>query len=133
MAAAAQTKAVLEAYVRAWRSGDLDGLLGAYADDVVFHYFGTTDLAGAHVGKAAAVEAMVTVSTRAQRELLEVVDVLVGDELGALVVRERLVRGEDEADVRRVLVYRVEGEQIVECWLHDEDQALIDRFWRPEA
>jgi hypothetical protein len=119
--------------VRAWQDGDLEGLLGAYADDVVFHYFGTTDVAGAHVGKAAAVEAMVTVSTRAQRELLEVVDVLVGDELGALVVRERLVRGEDEADVRRVLVYRVEGEQIVECWLHDEDQALIDRFWRPEA
>jgi hypothetical protein len=133
MAAAAQTKAVLEAYVRAWQDGDLEGLLGAYADDVVFHYFGTTDVAGAHVGKAAAVEAMVTVSTRAQRELLEVLDVLVGEELGALVVRERLRRGDEEAEVQRVALYRVEGEQIVECWIHDEDQALIDRFWRPEA
>ncbi|MDP1820621.1 MAG: nuclear transport factor 2 family protein [Acidimicrobiales bacterium] len=121
---------LLEGYAEAWKVGDLEVLLGAYADDVVFHYFGGTDLAGAHVGKEAAVQAMVTVSTRAARELLEVVDVLAGDRLGTLVVRERLVRDGEQADVQRVFLYRVDGKRIVECWVLDEDQALIDRFWR---
>ena len=32
-------RATLEAYVDAWRRGDIDQLLAAYADDVEFHYF----------------------------------------------------------------------------------------------
>jgi ketosteroid isomerase-like protein len=105
-------------------------VLGAYAADVVFHYFGATDLAGTHVGKDAAVAAMATASTRAARELLEVIDVLAGDRLGSIVVRERLSREGEVAEVRRVFVYRVEGRAIVECWVLDEDPALIDRLWR---
>jgi hypothetical protein len=27
--------------------------------------------------------------------------------------------------------YRVAGGKIAECWVYDEDQALIDRLWRP--
>ena len=126
------TRDALERYVAAWEAGDLDALLASYADDVVFHYFGTTDLAGAHHGKEAAVTAMVAASTRATRELLEVVDLLVGDRLGALVVRERLTRGELSEELRRVLVYRFEGGRIAECWVHDEDQALVDRLWAPD-
>ena len=127
--AAEETRTVLERYLEAWRAADLDALLGAYADDVVFHYFGATDLAGAHHGKDAAVAAMVSASTRATRELVEVVDLLVGDVLGTLVVVERITRGDLTAELRRVLVYRVEGGLIVECWVLDEDQALVDRFW----
>lgn len=123
---------VLQRYITAWQSSDLEALLGMYADDVVFHYAGNTDIAGDHIGRDAAVAAMVTASTRAQRELLDVVDVMSGDELGALVVRERLTRGDLTADVRRVLVYRVRGDEIAECWVLDEDQHLIDRFWAPE-
>ena len=128
---AGETIEVLRRYAASWREGDLEGLLGAYADDAVFHYFGSTDVAGAHVGKEAAVGAMVVLSTRAQRELLEIVDILAGDELGSIVARERLTRDGEVAEVRRVLVYRVVAEKIVECWVLDEDQALIDRFWRP--
>lgn len=124
-------RVTLEAYVDAWQRGDIDQLLAAYADDVEFHYFGTHDLAGTHVGKDAAVQAMVTVSSRAQRELLEVTDILVGRELGTVVVRERLTRDDEVAEVRRVLVYRVANGQLAECWVLDEDQRLIDNFWRP--
>ena len=132
MSNAAETKALLHRYVTAWRSGDLEALLESYADDVVFHYFGTTDVAGTHRGKDAAVAAMVAVSGRAQRELLEVVDVLAGEVLGSLVVRERLTRGEVSAELRRVLLYRVTDGKIAECWVLDEDQALVDRLWAPE-
>jgi hypothetical protein len=74
---------------------------------------------------------MVTASVRAARELLEVVDVLAGDRLGALVVRERLTRAGESVDLQRVLVYRIEESKLAEVWLHDEDQALVDRLWAP--
>lgn len=130
MTTAADTLATLQRYVESWRGGDVDALLDTYADDVVFHYFGGSDQAGDHVGKPAAVEAMIAVSARASRRLVEVVDVLAGDQLGSIVAVEELTRDDEVVTVRRVLVYRVDAGRIVECWVLDEDQALIDRFWR---
>ena len=69
----------------------MTALLAAYADDAVFHDFGSTDLAGTHVGKDACVAAMAQTASRAHLELVE----------------------------------------IVECWMLDEDQALMDRLWAP--
>jgi hypothetical protein len=126
------TRSTLEAYAEAWRTGDLGGLFAAYADDVVFHYFGRSDLAGTHVGDAA-LAAMAEASVRSTRTLVEVVDVLDGAELGALVVKERFERDGRSADVQRVLLYRVVDDHIAECWLYDEDQSLIDGFWAPHA
>jgi hypothetical protein len=74
---------------------------------------------------------MITARMRAPGVLLEIVDVLGGESLGALVVRERLERDGEAHEVRRVLVFRVEADHLAECWLLDEDQALIDRLWRP--
>lgn len=51
-------RAALRSYAEAWRAGDLTRLLDAYDEDVVFHYFGESDLAGDHIGKSAAVSAM---------------------------------------------------------------------------
>jgi hypothetical protein len=129
----AMIRAVLERYAKAWRDGDVAGLLDAYADDVVFHYFGESDLAGDHVGKDAAVAAMLAASTRSTRTLVEIIDLLVGDQLGAIVATERFERGKESADVQRVLLYRVEADQFVECWLYDADQRMIDRFWAPQG
>ncbi len=125
-----ETRDVLGRYAASWQAGDIDGLLGAYADNVVFHYFGATDVAGEHVGKDAAVQAMLAVSGRASRRLVEIVDILAGDSLGSIVAVEELSREDESALVRRVLNYRIENGQIAECWVLDEDQALIDRFWR---
>jgi hypothetical protein len=130
MGAPEETRATLRRYADSWVTGDLEAVLGAYADDVVFHYFGTTDLAGDHVGTAAAVDAMAAVSIRAPRRIVEIVDVLAGDQLGAIVVVEELSRDGEVALVRRVLTYKVENGKIIECWVLDEDQPLIDRFWR---
>ena len=52
-----ETHDVLRRYADSWLAGDIDALLAAYADDVVFHYFGSSDVASAHVGKQAAVDA----------------------------------------------------------------------------
>jgi hypothetical protein len=83
---------VLTGYAAAWRDGD-PRLFDRSADDCRFHYFGSSDRAGTHVGKDACLTAMITVSQRAPRTLLEVVDVLAGEDgNGALLVRERIER-----------------------------------------
>lgn len=123
------TMDVLRRYAERWQAGDIDALFATYADDAVFHYAGTTDIAGTKTGKDAVLTALIEASSRATRELLEIVDVLAGDRLGAIVSRERLTRDGESHDLRRVFLYRVEADRIAECWLFDEDQALIDQLW----
>lgn len=133
MARAEETLATLRSYAASWLGGDFDAVLGAYADDVVFHYFGQTDLAGAHVGKSTAVDAMAAVSARAPRRILEIIDILAGDHFGAIIAVEELSRDGEVTTARRVFVYRVDAGQIMECWVLDEDQSEIDRFWRQSS
>jgi hypothetical protein len=114
-------------YGDAWTAGDLTAVLDAYADDVVFHYFGASPLAGAHVGKAAALDALALATARTDRRLLEVVDVLGGSQLAALVVTEEV--GPERTPIRRVLLYRCADDRLAECWLYDEDQRAIDELW----
>ncbi len=101
MTTSAETLATLRRSAENWLTGNLEGVLGAYADDAVFHYFGDTDVAGTHTGKAAAVEAMAAVSARAARRIVEIVDVLAGDRLGAIIAIEELTRDDEVATIRR--------------------------------
>jgi hypothetical protein len=122
-------ESVLRRYAEAWVAGDLAAVIDAYHDDFVLHYFGDSPLAGSHVGKDAALAALAEATARTDRQLLEVVDVLAGTNLGALVVVERL----GDREVRRVLLYRTEDDKLRECWLYDEDQPFVDHLWSTPA
>lgn len=130
MADRAETHRVLRDYAEAWLAGDLERVLGAYHDEIVLHYMGTSPLAGTHVGKDAVVPVLGQASYRASRKLIAVEDVLVGDTFGALLATEDL--GEPRRRVRRVLLYRVEDGMLRECWLYDEDQRFVDTLWSSE-
>jgi len=121
--------ALVERYATAWRDGDLATLVGCYGPNFILHYGGASPLAGDHVGLDAALAALAEASRRTGRDLLSVDETLTSPTGAVLVVRERFDRDGDTAEVRRVLRYRVEGDQFVECWLYDEDQAVVDRFW----
>ena len=127
------TRSTLLAYGDAWRAGDIDRVLASYADDVIFHYFGGSEVAGTHVGKEASVAAMMQTASRTSRELVAIIDVLAGEGLGSIVAVERFARqdaGIEPVEVRRVFVYKVATDgRIVECWVLDEDQTLMDRLW----
>ena len=130
MADRAETEAVLRDYADAWLAADLEKVLGAYHEDFVLHYMGESPLAGTHEGRDAALAILGQASFRTSRELVEVEDVLAGDEFGALVAVENL--GEPPRRVRRVLLYRVVDGMLGECWLFDEDQRFIDQLWSTE-
>ncbi len=128
-----ETEQVLRSYADAWVAGDLEQVLGSYHEDFVLHYMGESPLAGTHRGRDGALQILGLASFRTARTLIEVEDVLVGVDFGALVAIEEL--GDPPRRVRRVLLYRVTGGKLGECWLFDEDQRFIDRLWSadPEA
>ena len=127
MASRVETESVLRGYAEAWMAADLEEVLGAYHEDFVLHYMGESPLAGTHEGREAALQALGLASFRTSRKLIEVEDVLVGDDLGALVAIEEI--GDPPRRVRRVLLYRVAEGKLGECWLFDEDQRFIDELW----
>jgi ketosteroid isomerase-like protein len=131
MANSDETSRVLHAYAKAWLASDLEKVLASYHDDIELHYMGTSALAGTHRGLDAAFAVLGQASTRANRKLIDVEDVLVGESLGALIAVEDL--GDPPRRVKRVLLYRVQDEKLRECWLFDEDQRFIDSLWSKEG
>jgi ketosteroid isomerase-like protein len=125
----ADNAAALRAYADAWQRGDAAAILALYSDDFTLHYFGRSPLAGDHVGKAAALATLAKVQQLTNRRLIEVHDVLAGDDHGAVLARERFERDGRTLDVRRVFVYHVRDGQLSECWLYDDDQRAVDEFW----
>lgn len=124
-----EARAVAERYAKAWQEDDLDGILGCYADGFTLHYFGDNPFTGSHVGRDAALAVLLEVGARAPRKLVAVDEILAGPGAAVLVAREDISVGGTTTEVRRVLRYRIEGDQFTECWLYEEDQALIDRAW----
>jgi len=124
-----QAREVADRYCAAWLADDLGALLDCYADEFTLHYFGHSRFAGDHVGKQAAVTTLLEVGATAIRTLLGVDEITAAPGAAVIVVRERLERGGESFEVRRLFRYRIDGGQFVECWLYDEDQALIDHLW----
>jgi uncharacterized protein len=118
----------LSGYAAAWLAGDRQAMLASYHDDFTLHYFGRNPLAGIHRGKAAALAILAEVTRRTNRKLSGIVDVMAGPERGALLVREIFQRDGKTAEVERLLVYAVRDELIWQCWVYDQDQALVDTF-----
>ncbi|MBL8773843.1 MAG: nuclear transport factor 2 family protein [Phenylobacterium sp.] len=116
----------VRAYAEAWSRGDTAAVVAGYADDIVLHWGGSHALSGRHAGKVAALQALAEFGRRTQRRLVRVVDVMAGAERGVVIAREAL--GTPPVEVERVLVYRVAGGLLAECWVYDSDQALIDRL-----
>lgn len=120
----AEIRAAIERYAVAWRDGDLPTILDCYHDDLVLHWFGANALSGDHAGKCAAVAALGEFTRRTRRQPPTIVATMVGAERGAIVARETL----GDTQVERVLVFTVRDGKLAECWVYDQDPAVIDRL-----
>ena len=127
-AAIERTRLAVGRYASVWLAGDRAALAACYHDDFTRHDFGRNPLAGDHAGKAAALGIRAEVARRTSRRQLAMVDVLAGPERGALLVRERFERDGRTAEVERLLAYAVRDGLLSECWVYDQDQALVDAF-----
>jgi uncharacterized protein len=126
--AAESIRRAVSRYAAAWLAGDRQAMLASYHDDFTLHYFGRNPLAGIHRGKPAALAILAEVTRRTHRKLSGIVDVMAGSERGALLVREIFQRDGKTAEVERLLVYSVRNNLLWQCWVYDQDQALVDAF-----
>ncbi|MBR1246275.1 nuclear transport factor 2 family protein [Bradyrhizobium sp. AUGA SZCCT0169] len=127
-AAIERNRQAVTRYASAWLAGDRAALAACYHDDFTLHYFGRNPLAGDHRGKMAALSILAEVTRRTSRKLLGIVDIMAGPERGALLVRERFERDGKAAEFERLLVYAVRDGLLGECWVWDQDQAVIDTY-----
>jgi ketosteroid isomerase-like protein len=121
--------AVVKRYADAWAANDLRSIVDSYHDDVVFHYFGRSPLAGTHRGKAACLAVLKQVREKTNRRLVSIGDVLAGEHFGAVIAVERFERGGSVVEIERLLRYAVLDGRLSECWIYDEDQRLVDEYW----
>ncbi len=121
---------VVTRYARAWEQEDVSTITACYAEDVVTHYGGQSPFAGTHVGRDRLIEILLATRQRGRRELVSIDQIHDDGPTGALFVTERLIVEGAPMTVQRALRYRTNGHQLVECWLYDHDQHLVDAAWR---
>ncbi len=100
-----------------------------FADDISARYQGRNDVAGLHEGKAF-LEKYVARLAPYKSELVEIVDVLGGDNHGAAIVKERMTNTKTAQVIEftRVAVYTIVNGKIKQMWSLDDDQYKMDEF-----
>lgn len=121
--------AVVKRYADAWAANDLQAIFDCYHEEVVFHYFGRSPLAGTHRGKNACLAVLKQVREKTHRKLVSIRDVLAGEHFGLIVAVEQFERNGSSVAIERMLRYSVRDGKLAECWIYDEDQSLVDEYW----
>ncbi len=122
---------VMLAYAGAWEAGDPHRAWTFYSDDVVMRLPGRGSLAGIHRGKEAVVAAISALLDRTSEFAAEVlvIDRLVSGDRVALLLEEAVERGDSRLELRRVKVYKVRDDRIVEIDIFEADQYAVDDFF----
>jgi hypothetical protein len=68
---------------------------------------------------------------RSDRQLVTIGQVDDHGTHGALFVTETVSFDTEIATIERALRYRAAADRLVECWLYDHDQHLVDQAWSP--
>ena len=119
---------VIKRYADAWVANDLRAIVDCYHDEVIFHYFGRSPLAGTHRGKADCLAALKQVREKTNRKLITVKDILTGTHFGLVVAVEQFERNGAILEIERMLRYSVRDGKLSECWVYDQDQRLVDEY-----
>ncbi len=120
---------VVRRYADVWAANDLRAIVDCYHEEVVFHYFGRSPLAGTHRGKAACLAILKQVREKTNRQLITIKDVLAGEHFGIIVAVERFERNGIPVEIERMLKYGLRDGKLAECWVYDQDQRLVDEHW----
>lgn len=127
-AATERVRRVVTRYATAWAAGDFPAIRDCYHEQFTLHYAGSNPLSGVHKGRAACLAVLEEFRKRTRRKLLSVDHIMAGPDRGAVVAREQFSHDGTTTDVQRLLVYTVLDDQLHECWVYDQDQALVDRL-----
>jgi uncharacterized protein len=126
-----ETEKVLRGAVNAMTTGDVEALPTFFADDVVVHLAGTSQLSGDYKGKAELFDGFLgkLMSLTDGQVVLEPHEILGSENHAVGIYNWRATRGRKTFEWRQVNVYHVRGGQIVEVWQHPFDFERWNDFW----
>jgi uncharacterized protein len=114
----------------AFAEGDVDTVMGLFADDIKWHVSGRSMVSGDYKGKeevGAFFGKMNELSNGTFR--VELRDVLANDDHGAVLLRETAQREGKSIDSNHVHVWRLRDGKAAEFWDYPSDQKTDEEFW----
>ena len=113
----------------AFNRGDVDALVDLFAEDLVWHFPGTSKLAGDHVGRDACLAMLGEYGAASGGTLqAEVVDVMASDEHVTGWARDTASAGGRTLDVDSLVVFTMRDGKVTEARHLVADQAALDAF-----
>ena len=114
----------------AFGTGDIGTLQELFADDIVWHFPGSSVVSGDFKGKA---EVMGWLAKNAELSggtlRIEAHDILANDEHAVGLIRVTGQRAGKSLDDPSVQVFHIKDGKVTEVWLNPNDQEASDNFW----
>jgi uncharacterized protein len=128
MAATADAARIRDGYA-AFNRGDVDALIALFAEDIVWHFPGTSKLAGEHVGRDATL-AMLGEYGAASGGTLQanLIDVMASDDHVTGWGRDTAATNGRTLDINSVVVFTMRDGKVTEALHVVDDQAALDAF-----
>jgi uncharacterized protein len=114
----------------AYQAGDMDTINSLFADEVVWHVAGRSQLAGDYTGKEQVFGFFGKLQELSQgTSAVEVHDLLANDDHGVAIVTESATRNGRSHQGRATHVLHLRDGKVTEFWDAQVDQYAADEFW----
>ena len=114
----------------AFGTGDMATLDRLFADDIVWHAGGRSQISGDYTGKPAVFALFAKIAELADGTFrVDVHDVVANDEHAVALVTTTGTRGGRTLDQHAAQVFHVRDGRVTESWFHTADQYASDEFW----
>ncbi|HEX9548989.1 MAG TPA: nuclear transport factor 2 family protein [Acidimicrobiales bacterium] len=128
MGVAENTARIRKGY-EAFNKGDVETLVDLFAKDVVWHFPGTSKLAGEHVGRDATLTMLGAYGSASGGTLqANLLDVMASDDHVAGWANDTATVAGKVLDVHAAVIFAMRDGKVIEAWHHFDDLNALDAF-----
>ena len=113
----------------AFNQGEVEVLVDLFAEDIVWHFPGTSKLGGDHVGRDQTLGVLGAYGAASGGTLQATpLDVMASDDHGAGIAIDTATNGGKTLRVRSTVVFAMRGGKVTEAWHYVDDLGALDDF-----
>ena len=113
----------------AFNNADVATLADLFANDVVWHFPGSSKLAGDHIGRDATLTALGAYGEASQGTLqANLIDLMASDDHVTGIGRDTASTGDRSLDVRSTVIFAMRDGKVTEAWHYIDDTDALDAF-----
>ena len=113
----------------AFNKADIATLVDLFADDVVWHFPGTSKLAGEHVGRDATLTVLGAYGEASGGTLqANLIDLMASDDHVTGIAHDTASNDSKTLDLRSTVVFTMRDGKVTEAWQHVDDVEALDSF-----